>query len=97
MARRGRRGRSRSGSFGGMGRGDFIGSALEGMGTAALTKRFIGAPLGNLTGAGAGAAYGFIRKRNIIATAVGGWMHDNIGNIMPGGSTSGNSNVSVLS
>jgi hypothetical protein len=87
MARRGRRGRSRSGGRG-FGGSDIIDSALAGMGTAAVAKRFIGAPLGTFTGAAAGGAYSFIRHKNLIGGILGGWVHDNIGNV-GGASSSG--------
>jgi hypothetical protein len=85
MARR-KMGR-RSGGFGGMASkgilpvGGFIGAALLGLGAAAVAKRFIGAPLGGFTGAGAGFLIGG------LPGAVGGYVHDNIGNV--GGPSSG--------
>jgi hypothetical protein len=76
----------RSGGFGGMGKaifpvGGFIGGAILGLGAAALAKRFIGAPLGDVTGAVAGFAIGG------LPGAAGGYIHDNIGNV--GGAKSG--------
>jgi len=81
MARRSKR----SGGFGG-GRkllpvGGMLGAALLGLGAAAVTKRFVGAPLGTFTGAAAGFAVGG------LGGALGGWLHDNIGNT--GGSSAG--------
>lgn len=76
--------------FGGGSRsgGDFIDAAVAGVGAAALAKRFIGAPLGSFTGAGAGAGYAMLKHKNLIGAAVGGYIHDNIGNV--GGATSSN-------
>jgi len=87
MARGRRSRRSSGGGFGlGGGRklfalGGTIGGAVLGLGIAALAKRFVGAPLGNYTGAAAGFAVGG------IPGAIGGYVHDNIGNI--GGAASG--------
>lgn len=71
---------SRRSSGGGFGRamfpvGGMLGSALLGLGAAAVAKRFIGAPLGGFTGAAAGFAVGG------LGGAVGGYVHDNIGNV----------------
>lgn len=88
MARRGRRGRSSGGSFG---RGDFLSSALEGVGSAALMKRFVGAPLGTFTGVASGAGWAFVKKKNVLAAALGGYVHDNIGNV--GGASSSGSGM----
>lgn len=91
MARRHSR-RASSGGFGGgkslVNTGGFIGSALKGMGAAALTKRFVGAPLGTFTGAAAGYLLG-----GGIAGAVGGYVHDNIGNVGGGSGVSGGQRV----
>jgi len=59
-----------------------LGGAVLGLGAAALAKRFIGAPLGNFTGAASGFAVGG------IGGAIGGYIHDNIGNV--GGASNGN-------
>lgn len=93
MARRRRkssyRGRRRGGSRGGMMSkgilpvGGFIGAALLGLGASAVAKRFIGSPLGGFTGAAAGFAVGG------LPGALGGYVHDNIGNVMPGGQVQG--------
>lgn len=81
-SRGGNMARRRKGSFSrGFGGGsDLIGSGLKGMGAAALAKRFVGAPLGSFTG----AAAGFLISKNIYG-ALGGFVHDNIGNV--GGSS----------
>jgi hypothetical protein len=55
--------------------GGFIGSALVGLGAAAVAKRFVGAPLGGFTGAAAGFLVGG------LGGAAGGFVHDNIGNV----------------
>jgi len=68
--------------------GGLLGSALLGLGAAAVAKRFIGAPLGGMTGAAAGFAVGG------IGGAAGGFIHDTIGNV--GGST-GSNGIAVLS
>lgn len=86
MARRKSSRRSSGGGMGGMGRGLFpvggvLGAAMIGIGAAAVAKRFIGAPLGGLTGAAAGFVVGG------PAGAAGGYVHDNIGNVMPGQSS----------
>jgi len=83
-----RRSRKRSGgSIGGMRAifpvGGIVGSALLGLGAAAVAKRFIGAPLGSFTGAATGFAVGG------IGGALGGWVHDNIGNVGGAASSSG--------
>ena len=79
MGRRGyRRSRGGGGSFGGKGIlrvGGFLGAAILGIGAAAVAKRFVGAPLGTFTGAATGFLVGG------VPGAVGGWVHDNIGNI----------------
>lgn len=80
MAKRGRKS-----SRGGFGKamfpvGGFIGAALLGLGVAAVAKRFVGTPLGSFTGAAAGFAVGG------LPGAVGGYVHDNIGNV--GGASS---------
>jgi len=59
-----------------------------GMGAAAATKRFVGAPLGSFTGAAAGAATSFLLRGNLLGGVAGGFIHDNIGNI---GGASGSS------
>lgn len=59
--------------------GGFVGAALLGLGAAAVAKRFIGAPIGGFTGAAAGFLVGG------LPAAIGGYVHDNIGNI--GGAT----------
>lgn len=79
MARRGKR-RGGGGGFGRATRGilpisGMIGAGLLGMGAAATTKRFVGAPAGTLTGALVGFLVGG------LGGAVGGWVHDNLGNI----------------
>lgn len=61
--------------------GGFIGAAMLGIGGAAIAKRFIGAPLGGFTGAASGFLVGG------LPGAVGGWVHDNIGNV--GGASGG--------
>lgn len=81
--------RARGGFGGGS---DMIDAGLAGMGAAALTKRFIGAPLGGFSGAAAGAAYAYIKHKNLLGAALGGYVHDNIGNV--GGASS--SGVPVL-
>lgn len=66
-----------------------ITAGLEGVGAAALAKRFVGAPLGQWTGTGAGAGAALITKKGtmgMVAGAVGGYIHDNVGNV--GGATS---------
>jgi hypothetical protein len=55
--------------------GGFIGAALLGLGAAAVAKRFVGAPLGQFTGAAGGFLIGG------LPGAVGGYLHDNIGNV----------------
>jgi hypothetical protein len=79
MARFRRSRRSGSGGFGGLGGGNMIDAGLKGVGAAALAKRFLGAPLGNFTG----AAAGFLMTKSIWGAA-GGFGHDNIGNVQPG-------------
>ena len=61
--------------------GGMVGGALIGLGAAAVAKRFIGAPLGGFTG----AAGGFLVAG--LPGAVGGYIHDNIGNVGGAGST----------
>lgn len=83
MARRRGRKSSRSSGMGARAIfpvGGFIGAALIGMGVAAGAKRFVGAPLGGFTGAAAGFAVGG------IPGAIGGYIHDNLGNV--GGASS---------
>lgn len=80
MARRKYTRRSSGGGFG----GDMLGNALKGMGAAAAAKRFIGAPLGAFTG----AAAGYLISKNLYG-ALGGYVHDNIGNV--GGASSSSS------
>lgn len=80
MARRGRGRRSFGGGGGMMSRGimpvgGIIGAALLGLGAAAVAKRFVGAPFGQFTGAASGFAVGG------LGGALGGYVHDNIGNI----------------
>lgn len=77
-----RRGKSRGIGSGGklLPVGGILGAALLGVGAAAIAKRFLGAPLGNFTGAALGFAVGG------IGGAAGGYLHDNIGNI--GGASS---------
>jgi len=58
-----------------------LGAAVLGVGAAALAKRFVGAPLGNFTGAALGFAVGG------LGGALGGYVHDNIGNIGGAGSS----------
>jgi hypothetical protein len=81
-----RRRRSRGGGRGGLPTfgGGMIGSVLMGLGAAAVAKRFIGAPLGTYTGAAAGA----LASPNKLGGILGGWLHDNIGNV--GGATGSN-------
>lgn len=84
MARRGRRG----GSRGGFGGGNFVTDLLAGMGAAAATKRFVGQPLGSFTGLAAGAGTAMVFKKNMVAYAAGGFIHDNIGNSVGIGTSS---------
>lgn len=94
MARRRRSSGRRSGGFG-MGSkgilpvGGLLGSALLGLGAAAVAKRFIGAPLGSMTGPAAGFLVGG------LGGAAGGFVHDNIGNV--GGATGSNGGAAILS
>ena len=88
MARRGRK----RGGFGRGGGGSFIDAALEGVGVAALTKRFIGAPVGQYTGIAAGAGYAMLRKKNLLGTVAGAALHDFVGNV-GGASSSGSTQV----
>lgn len=83
MARK-RRGARRSG--GGFGGGNMIDAGLKGMGIAAVAKRFVGAPLGGFTG----AAAGYLMTKSLYG-AIGGYVHDNIGN--SGSSSSGSGGV----
>ena len=90
MARRGysRRGVSRGGFGGKMTNGfirpsGIIGAAILGLGTAALVKRFVGAPLGQYTGAASGFVVGG------LGGALGGYLHDNVGNVGGGASSGG--------
>jgi hypothetical protein len=57
-----------------------LGAVVMGVGAAALAKRFIGAPLGNFTGAALGFAVGN------VGGGLGGYLHDNLGNVGGGGS-----------
>jgi len=84
MARR-KSGRRSSGGFGKaiLPVGGFIGAALVGLGAAAVAKRFLGAPLGQFTGAAGGFLVGG------LPGAVGGYVHDNIGNVGGSSGTSG--------
>lgn len=87
MARRKRYGRRSGGRS--VGGGSFINDALAGAGVAAMTKRFIGAPLGNLTGVAGAGAYAMFSHKNLMAYAVGAGIHDFIGNVGASGTTSG--------
>lgn len=71
-----------------MGGGDLITSFFSGMGAAAASKRFIGAPLGSFTGAASGGALAMLKHQNILGSIVGGYVHDNIGNVGGAGAAS---------
>jgi hypothetical protein len=89
MARR--RGKRSSGGFGGGKKllpvGGMLGAALLGLGAAAVAKRFLGAPLGQFTGAAAGFLVGG------LGGAAGGYVHDNIGNVGGASGTSSGQTV----
>jgi len=78
MAKKGKSRRKGGFSSGGLMGGDIISAALEGIGAASLTRKFVGAPLGQFTGAGAGAAWGVLKHKNVVGAAAGGWLYDNI-------------------
>lgn len=78
MAKKKKSGGGTSG-LGGLGKPMFhlsgiVAAGVSGMGVAALAKRFLGAPLGQYTGAALGFAVGG------LGGAAGGYLHDNLGN-----------------
>jgi hypothetical protein len=91
MARRKHFGRKSSG--GGFGGRSLVNGIFVGMGAAAMAKRFVGAPLGAFTGAGAGAASAFLLKENLIGSIAGGALHDFVGNVGGQTGTSGGINL----